>query len=113
VQTTHNVATKVDKSATAKTTILVVDWGNTHAEVVNGPVGKLAAQQFIVHLQQGWRNNGIPAKYTAKILEYKSGGRVALTSEQMMDALFEGAKADPAERAKLEARLRSMGLKVA
>lgn len=114
MQTIHTLSTRVDDKAPKKATVLTVDWGNTPAEVVNGPVGSLAAQQYIVHLQQGWRGDEvIPAKFTAKITEYKSGGRRSLTKEQMMDALFEGAQADPKVRQDLEMRLRALGLKVA
>lgn len=112
--TTHTVSTKVDKKATEKATILGIDWGNTPAEVVNGPVGALATQQYVVHLQQGWRaDEVIPAKFTGKITEYKSGGRRTLTKEQMLEVLVDGAQKDPVERAKLEAMLKSLGLKVA
>jgi len=112
VQTTHNINTKVDDKAVAKATVLTIDWGNTSAEVVNGPVGRLAAQQYIVHVQQSFRKHGIPGKFTGKIMDYKNGGRIALTSEQMIEILVEGAKNDPKARAELQARLKASGFSV-
>lgn len=109
MNTTHQVSTAKDKDSDEKQTLLTIDWGTTPATVVSGPVGKLAAQQFIVHLQQGWRKHGILGKVTAKIEEYKSGGRAALTTDQMLEVLVEGAASDPKKKADLEAKLKAAG----
>ena len=106
--TTRTVSTKMDAKATAKTTVLSLDWGNTPAEVVNGPVGVLTSQALTVHMQGNWRKTSIPATFSFKVNDYRAGMRVGLTPEQMQNVVLDKAKVDPKARAELIALLQGM-----
>ena len=96
-------ASEADKIG--KPTVLTVNWDGATEDQVKA----LALRQIVVAVQQGFRKNGIPSTYTVNVSEVASGTRAALTPEQMIEALVEGAKTDPAKKAALEAKLRAAG----
>lgn len=104
---TYTVKTRKDddtlKANAVATALTIVFDGTTDDDLK-----AISAKQIVVSRQGYWRKHGIPKTDTVSAKDFAHGARQSLTVEVAEAVLLEGAKTDPAVRARLIAQLQAM-----